>query len=249
MKLKVRLGSVLTWGCSLRTRSQWLMKLKVRLGSVLAWGCSWRAKSQWLTKLKVRLGSVLAWGCSWRAKSQWLTKSKVRLGSVLMWVLEELGHSGLSPFLTGWSVCSPDILQTVWWTMICFLIELLVRQTCSDSSTNYTLFLTGLLWDASFGPNLWHTHSRQHDPNCRLKSSRVKSVYFNHPSQGNSANNYVTLGPRDKSGSQRQVCASHKLTSEESEAPSNTFIHFYFYFFLIHRRALLSANQRQGLSN
>ena len=39
--------------------------------------------------------------------------------------------------------------------------------------------------------------------------------------------------------SQRQGCASHKST--------NTF--FIFYFFLIHRRALLSANQRQCSSN
>ena len=26
----------------------------------------------------------------------------------------------------------------------------------------------------------------------------VKSIYFNHPSQGNSTNYYVILGPRDK---------------------------------------------------
>ena len=30
------------------------------------------------------------------------------------------------------------------------------------------------------------TGSRQHDRKCRLKSSQVKSIYFNHPSQGNS---------------------------------------------------------------
>ena len=39
--------------------------------------------------------------------------------------------------------------------------------------------------------------SRQHDPKCRLKSSQVNSIYFNHPSQGNSTN-YIILGPRDK---------------------------------------------------
>ena len=33
---------------------------------------------------------------------------------------------------------------------------------------------------------------------CRLKSSQAKSVYFNHPSQGNSTNYYIVLGPRDK---------------------------------------------------
>ena len=45
-------------------------------------------------------------------------------------------------------------------------------------------------------------------------------------------------------------CAFHKSTnkqipSEASEEPSDTVIHFYFCFFFIHRRALLSANQRQ----
>ena len=35
--------------------------------------------------------------------------------------------------------------------------------------------------------------SRQHDPKCRLKS-----VYINHRSQGNSNNCYIILGPRDK---------------------------------------------------
>ena len=92
------------------------------------------------------------------------------------------------------------------------------------------------------------TRSRQHDRKCRLKSSQVKSVYFNHSSQGNSTNYYLILGPP------RQGCASHKSTNkqippEASEEPGDTVIHFYFYFFFIHRRALLSANQRQCSSN
>ena len=49
-----------------------------------------------------------------------------------------------------------------------------------------------------FGPNLRQTRSRQHDRKCRLKSSQVKSIYFNHPSQGNSTNCYLILGPRHK---------------------------------------------------
>ena len=36
------------------------------------------------------------------------------------------------------------------------------------------------------------------DQKCRLKSSQVKSVYFNHPSQGNLTNYYLILGLRDK---------------------------------------------------
>ena len=35
-------------------------------------------------------------------------------------------------------------------------------------------------------------------PKCRLKSSEVKSIYFNHPSQGNSTNYYTILVLRDK---------------------------------------------------
>ena len=46
--------------------------------------------------------------------------------------------------------------------------------------------------------NAKQKHTRQHDPKCRLKSSQVKSIYFNHPSKGNSANYYIILGPRDK---------------------------------------------------
>ena len=42
------------------------------------------------------------------------------------------------------------------------------------------------------------TRSRQHDRKCRLKSSQVKSIYFNHPSQGNSTNYYLILRLRDK---------------------------------------------------
>ena len=75
----------------------------------------------------------------------------------------------------------------------------------------------------------------------------VKSVYFNHPSQGNSTNYYLILGPRDKAA---PPTSQHikKNPSGASEEPSDTIIHF-FNFFLIHRRDLLSASQRQCLSN
>ena len=92
------------------------------------------------------------------------------------------------------------------------------------------------------------TCSRQHDQKCRLKSSQVKSIYFNHPSQGNSTNYYLFLGLRDKAAppTSQQI---KKNPSEASEEPSDTVIHFYFCFFFIHGRALLSANQRQWSSN
>ena len=70
---------------------------------------------------------------------------------------------------------------------------------------------------------------------------QVKSIYFNHPSQGNSTNYYLILGLRDKAA----PSTSQQIPSEASEEPSDTVIHFYFGFFFIHRRALLSASQRQ----
>ena len=48
------------------------------------------------------------------------------------------------------------------------------------------------------GPNLRQKRSRQHDPKCRLKSSQIMSIYFNHPSRSNSTNYYLILGPSDK---------------------------------------------------
>ena len=42
------------------------------------------------------------------------------------------------------------------------------------------------------------TCGRQHDRKCRLKSCQVKSIYYNHPSQGNSTNYYLILGLWDE---------------------------------------------------
>ena len=71
-----------------------------------------------------------------------------------------------------------------------------------------------------------------------IESQVVKSVYFNHPSQGNLTNYYIIPGPHS---------TNKQIPSEVSEVPSDTVIHFF--PILIHRRALLSANQRQGLLN
>ena len=66
--------------------------------------------------------------------------------------------------------------------MICFLTELLVHQTLLHSQ----LACNEMQASAQ-------TCSRQHDWKCRLKS-----IYFNHPSQGDSTNYYLILGPWDK---------------------------------------------------
>ena len=91
--------------------------------------------------------------------------------------------------------------------MIRFLIELLVRRTWFGQLDKLYFVLNWLVirckFRPNFGPNLRQTHSRQHDQKCRLKS-----IYFNHASQGNLTNYYLILGPP------RQGGASHKSTNK-----------------------------------
>ena len=63
---------------------------------------------------------------------------------------------------------------------------------------NYTSFLNWLIMRSKLWPEHAAEAQQQHDAKCRLKSSHVKSVYFNHPSQGTWTNYYTILGPRDK---------------------------------------------------
>ena len=109
------------------------------------------------------------------------------------WTLHSVPSSCLKPVLNWANVCSPE--------------------HTSDTSTNYDSFLN---WTFSL-PNMVRTvqtllHSQlacnemqASARTCgrrvqqtawwkyRLKSSQVKSVYFNHPSQGNSTNYYLIL--------------------------------------------------------
>ena len=86
---------------------------------------------------------------------------------------------------------------------------------------NITSFSTGLWWDASFGPNLRQSCSRQCDPKCNLKS-----IYFNHPSQGNSANYYLILGPQDKAAlpTSQQIKQIPPKQLKNLATPSSIFI-------------------------
>ena len=74
------------------------------------------------------------------------------------------------------------------------------------------------------------TSSRQHDRKCRLKSSQVKSVYFNHPSQGNSTNYYLILGLRDKAAppTSQQINKFPPKRVKNLATPSS----FFFIYFL-----------------
>ena len=70
------------------------------------------------------------------------------------------------------------------------------------------------------------TRSRQHDPKCRLKSRQVKSIYFHHPSQGNSTNYYFILGLRDKAAppTSQQINKFPPKRMKNLVTPSSIFI-------------------------
>ena len=77
--------------------------------------------------------------------------------------------------------------------MIRFLTELLVRRTWFGQSRLYFV-LNWLVMRCKLRPEL----AADAQQTARSKMyAKVKSVYFNHPSQGNSANYYLILGLRD----------------------------------------------------
>ena len=142
--------------------------------------------------------------------------------------------------ITGRTVCSPDLIWTVRRTIIRFLIELLVRRTWFGQFDELCFVLNCAIMRCKLRPELVATRSRQHDPKCRLKSSQVKSIYFDHPSQGNSTNYYVIRDPRNKAAPTTGQFPPKQLKYRY-------IIHFYFYFFLIHRRALFALNQSEAM--
>ena len=96
----------------------------------------------------------------------------------------------------------------------------------------------------AFGPNLRQTRSRQHDRKCRLKSSQVKSIYFNHPSQGNSTNYYLILGLRDKAApsTSQQINKFPPKRVKNLATPSSIFI----FVFSSFTGEPIRGNQRQS---
>ena len=49
------------------------------------------------------------------------------------------------------------------------------------------------------------------------------SIYFNHPSQGNSTNYYLIMGPRDNAAPPTSQQIKKKNPSEANEEPSDPF--------------------------
>ena len=117
-------------------------------------------------------------------------------------------------------VC-PNILRTLRRTMIRWLIELLVRRIWFGQSKLYFI-LNWLVMRCK----MRQTRSRQHDRKCRLKSSQVKSIYFNHPSEGNSTNYYLILGLRDMAApsTSQQINKFPPKRVKNLAAPSSIFI-------------------------
>ena len=97
----------------------------------------------------------------------------------------------LKPVLNWVNVCSPNILRTVRWTMICFLIELLllVRWTWFGVWTVQTLLHSQMACNEMQAPV--RTCGRQHDRKCRLKSSQYTFIIPHRVLQ-------LILGVRDK---------------------------------------------------
>ena len=114
--------------------------------------------------------------------------------------------------------------------MIRLLIELLVRRIWFEQSKLYFI-LNWLVMRCKLRPDLRQTCSRQHDRKCRLKSSQVKSIYFHHPSQGNSTNYYLILGLRDKAAppTSQQINKFPPKRVKNLATPSSIF--FYFFYF------------------
>ena len=110
------------------------------------------------------------------------------LKNCLLWAVT------VKPVLNWANVCSPNILRTVRRTMICFLIELLVRRTWFGQFDERYFVLNSLVMRCKLRPEL--VADAQHTAWSKMQA-KVKSVYFNHPSQGNSTHYYLILGLRD----------------------------------------------------
>ena len=121
-------------------------------------------------------------------------------------------HSScLKPVLNWAHVCSANILRTVRRTMICFLTELLVHWTWFGQFDKLYFILNWLVMRCKLRPEL--VADAQQTAWSKMLA-KVKSIYFNHPSQGNSTNYYFILGPRDKAAPPTSQQIKNSLQSE-----------------------------------
>ena len=135
----------------------------------------------------------------------------------------------------------PNILRTLWCTMIRFLIELLVCRIWFGQSKLYFI-LNWLIMRCKLPPNLRQTRSRQHDRKCRLKSSQYTLIIPHRVVQLTTISFWV-------SETRLRLPQVNKFPPKQVKnlaTPSSIFI---FSSSTGDRRALLSANQRQWSSN
>ena len=116
----------------------------------------------------------------------------------------------------------PNILRTLRRTMIRFLIELLVRPIWFGQSKLYFI-LNWLVMRCKLRPEL--AADAQQTAWSKMYA-KVKSVYFNHPSQGNSTNYYLILGLRDKAApsTSQQINKFPPKRVKNLATPSSIFI-------------------------
>ena len=153
----------------------------------------------------------------------------------------------LSPFLTGRMFVRPNILRTLRRTMIRFLIEHLLRRIWFRQSKLYFI-LNWLVMRCKLQPELVADAQQTAWWKCRLKSSQYTLIIPHRVIQLTTISFWVLWDKAAPSTSQHKS-TNKQIPFEASEEPSDTIIHFYFCFFSIYRRALLSANQRQWSSN
>ena len=91
------------------------------------------------------------------------------------------------------------------------------------------------------------TRNRQHDRKCRLKPSRVKSIYFYHPSQGTSTNYYLILGLQDKAApsTSQQINKFPPKRVKNLATPSSIFIFVFSPFTGDHSSQPIRGNDRR----
>ena len=93
------------------------------------------------------------------------------------------------------------------------LIELLARRTWFGQFDELYFVLNWLVMRCKLRPKT---------PWSKMQA-KVKSIYFNHPSQGNSTNYYLILGPRDKAAppTSQQINKFHLKQVKNLATPSS----------------------------
>ena len=131
------------------------------------------------------------------------------------------------------------VRQTYSFNELCFLIELLVHWTWFGQFNELYVILNWLVMKCKLQPELAADSMIKN-----VGSSQYTSIIPYRVIQLTTISFWV---PETRPNLPKST--NNKIPSEESEEPSDTIIHFYLYFFFIHRRDLPSANQRQCMSN